>query len=196
MPVNKPRKKAKNKRPMIEKNTDYFTGVLETALDIATEMANLDPVNMNNAEDISERVEYYFDRCRDLNCVPDVAGLANALGIKRKEFLQLAESGENDPRIEVLSRAQGRLNSILTFMSKRSAVNPTMAIMDLANDFGYSRAGEVVFEKKEKVKQLTAEQIAQKYAGLLDQRLIVDVEVVEKEKPQISCDLVTEQVGE
>lgn len=158
----------------------HYEDVLSRALDIATHMASLTPVNMNSAEDIQERVDLYFTQCRNVGVIPDVAGLANALGIKRKEFLQIAESGENDPRVEILSRAQGQLNAILTLMSKRSAVNPTMAIMDLANDFGYSRAGDVVFEKKPEVKALTAEQIAQKYAGLLSERVVIDAEVVEK----------------
>lgn len=162
---------------------DKYQIELEKALDLATEMGCLDPVNMNSAEDIQERIDLYFEKCREFGTMPDIAGLANALGIKRMEFLRIAESGANDPRADVMSKAHTKINAILTALSKKSLVNPTMAIMDLANDFGYSRQGDVIIEKKKEQKALTAEQIAEKYAGLLTDKRIIDAEVIEK-KPR------------
>lgn len=157
--------------------------MLDRTLDLTTRLAGMAPVNMNSLQDIEDRITEYFDTCKEFCVAPDVAGLSLALGIKRKEFLQLVESGANDPRVVVLSRSHQRINAILSALSKKAYVNPTMAIMDLANDFGYSRQGDVVIEKRKEDIQQSAEQIAMKYAGLLSNTTIVDAEVVKKDAP-------------
>lgn len=158
---------------------------LQTSIDLAVQMGTQKAVNINSAEDIQDRINLYFMACREYGIAPDVAGLANALGLKRKELLQLAETGTSDPRIEIISRALTQINAIISSLSKKSIINPTMTIMDLANDFGYSRQGDVIIEKPRDERIQNAEQIAQKYAGLLEDKSIVDAEVIEK-KPRKS----------
>ena len=170
---------------MGKKDTFFNINELQTSIDLALQMGSQKAVNINSTEDIQERINLYFMSCREFGVPPDVAGLANALGLKRKEVLQLAESDTNDPRVDVIARALTQINAIISSLSKKSVINPTMTIMDLANDFGYSRQGDVIIEKPRDERIQNAEQIAQKYAGLLSDRSIVDAEVVEK-KPRKS----------
>ena len=42
---------------------------------------NLPTIDIGDAEQVAERINWYFNHCLDNDCKPGIAGLCNALGI-------------------------------------------------------------------------------------------------------------------
>lgn len=103
---------------------------------------NMDPIDINNVEEVKARIGDYFQLCIDADMKPGVANLAMALGIDRHRLLDVvndAESRSNVP-IEVrlaLKKAHAYMGAYWEQITQNGKINPAAAIFLGKNNFGY-----------------------------------------------------------
>jgi hypothetical protein len=140
---------------------------VNTAIEFAQALAELAPVDWNSQDEIKRRRDFYFELCKRVNIPPGVESFAQAYKITRTDLLSLLKSDITDKRFAILREGVAMIENVTMALGRKGDIAPIITIYDTANNFSYSRQGDVVIDKKHVETTPEPEQIAQKYAGLL-----------------------------
>lgn len=108
---------------------------------------DLPPIDISNAEQVSERIGWYFNNCLANDCKPGIAGLCNALGITRMTFFNWQSKVTRDRKEhhELAVRAKGIIEELYEQYMMNGKINPVSGIFLMKNNFeGYYDRQEVV----------------------------------------------------
>jgi hypothetical protein len=107
---------------------------------------DMPPIDISNAEEVRERLFWYFHHCADNDMKPTVNGMCNALGIHR-DTLHTWRTGEfrSNSHQAVVVQAYRILEELWEDYMLNGKVNPVSGIFLAKNLFyGYSDKQEVV----------------------------------------------------
>ena len=107
---------------------------------------NLPKIDVQNTEQVVQRVNEYFTICSEEDMKPSVEGLAFSLGIER-EYLWKLRTGyksKNEEVGNILKRACEYLNMALVEYMQNGKINPIPALFLLKNNHGYTDKQEVI----------------------------------------------------
>lgn len=109
--------------------------------------ANLPPIDISDAAQVEERVNWYFQHCMENDMKPGVTGLCNALGISRMTFNNW-EQGRKVTRGEqtkLMQKAKGIIEEMMEQYMMNGKINPVSGIFLMKNNFeGYYDRQDVV----------------------------------------------------
>lgn len=129
---------------------------------------NLPPIDISDPQQVSDRLEWYFQHCIDCDMKPTVSGLANCLGVHR-DTLHAWHRGEYraGSHQAIIQRAYRLLEELWEDYMLNGKINPVSGIFLGKNQFAYADKQEVVLTPNQQ--QVTDEDIATieaKYAEL------------------------------
>lgn len=119
-------------------NTKYLRHAIATM--------NMPPIDTSSAEQVSERIAWYFNHCADSDMKPTVNGLCNALGIHR-DSLRSWRIGEyrQGTHQDIVLRAYRIIEELWEDYMLNGKINPVSGIFLAKNMFsGYSDKQEFV----------------------------------------------------
>ena len=122
-----------------EENKRYVRHVMEAF--------RLPPIDINDPEQVRERIEWYFDHCMNNGMKPTVAGVCNALKIDRQTFYRWGEGKTRSNSAEYCHMVKSAKAAIWELWEQFAAdgkVNPVTFIFLMKNHFGYADKQEVV----------------------------------------------------
>lgn len=110
---------------------------------------NMDPIDINNAAQVSDRIQEYFQLCIACDMKPGVANLAMALGIDRTRLLELVNDTETRSNVpcevrNAIKKAHAYMGSYWEQIMQNGKINPASGIFLGKNNFGYRDAVEHV----------------------------------------------------
>ena len=92
------------------------------------------PPKYTSAEEMQKAVDKYFDECDQKDELYTMTGLAIALGMDRRSLVNYAS---RDEFFLTIKRARDKVEAKIEELSMRGKINPTMAIFNLKNNFGW-----------------------------------------------------------
>ena len=106
---------------------------------------NLPPIDISSAEQVSERLGWYFNHCADNDMKPTVNGMCNALGIHR-DTLHAWRTGEYraDSHQAIVMKAYRVLEELWEDYMLNGKINPISGIFIGKNNFSYVDKQDVV----------------------------------------------------
>lgn len=110
---------------------------------------NMDPIDINNVEQVESRIQEYFALCINADMKPGVANLAMALGIERHRLLEVVNDAEGRSVVpagvrSALKKAHAYMGSYWEQIMQNGKINPASGIFLGKNNFGYRDAVEHV----------------------------------------------------
>ena len=129
------------------------------------------PIDISNAEQVEERLNWYFLHCIDNDMKPSVNGMCNALGIHR-DTLHAWVTGEYraDTHQGLVQKAYSLLRELWEEYMLNGKVNPVSGIFLGKNMFGYRDQQDlVVTPNHSQTEAIDITTIEQKYAELPDE---------------------------
>jgi hypothetical protein len=129
---------------------------------------NLPPIDISNAEQVSERLGWYFNHCADNDMKPTVNGMCNSLGIHR-DTLHTWRTGEYraDSHQAIIMKAYRVLEELWEDYMLNGKINPVSGIFLSKNLFyGYADKQEFVLTPNNGISDADAATIAAKYEEL------------------------------
>ena len=111
----------------------------------AMRLAKLPPIDMDNADEVAERCEQYFEMAREDNSKPSLAALALALGYDRVSLYRIVNGlqGKSTEVCNVLKRAVQMLDVLLNDYMQNGKINPVSGIFLMTNTLNYQQRAEV-----------------------------------------------------
>lgn len=140
----------------------------------------LPPIDINDDQQVEDRINYYFDYCEKEGLKPVVEGLALALGITRQALYDW-ETGRrrgesSSARADMVKKAKEYIAFLMSDAAISGQVNPVTWIFYAKNYFGMSDKHEIEVKANQPLgEELSPEEIA-KRVGLPDPNEPVDVE--------------------
>lgn len=109
-------------------------------------LAELPKLDMDNLEEVTQRVLDYFKICSEDDMKPSVAGLALAMDIDRRRLWEIREGkmGKNPAVSDTLKKAMKILDLQMVDYMQNGKINPVSGIFLMKNNFGYADKQEVV----------------------------------------------------
>lgn len=103
---------------------------------------NMEPIDINDAVQVHNRINEYFMLCADHDMKPGVANLSMALGIDRQRLLDIvndAEARSNVPAATrvVIKKAHAYMGSYWESLMQNGKINPASGIFLGKNNFQY-----------------------------------------------------------
>lgn len=140
----------------------------------------LPKIDLNDDQQVEDRINYYFDYCEKEGLKPVVEGLALALGVTRQalhDWETGRRRGETSPaRADMVKKAKEYIAFLMSDAAMSGQVNPVTWIFYAKNYFGMSDKHEIEVKANQPLgEQLSPEEIA-KRVGLPDPDEPVDVE--------------------
>ena len=129
---------------------------------------NLPPIDISNANQVSERLGWYFNHCADSDMKPTVNGMCNALGIHR-DTLHTWRTGEYraDSHQAIVMKAYRVLEELWEDYMLNGKINPVSGIFLGRNHWGYQdKIDLVVTPNNGQLDSADVAAIEQKYAEL------------------------------
>lgn len=122
---------------------------------------NMDPIDINNVQQVEQRIQDYFALCIQADMKPGVANLAMALGIERHRLLEVVNDAEGRSVVpsgvrSALKKAHAYMGSYWEQIMQNGKINPASGIFLGKNNFGYRDSVEHVVTPNIK----TSDQIA------------------------------------
>lgn len=135
-------------------------------LRFALEGYHLPPVDLDNAEQVEERIDYYFRRCMEEDHKPGVVGLSNYLGIDRITFFNWVHGNiRAGTHLNIAKRAYAIMEGLWEDYMQNGQINPVSGIFLGKNHFGYQDRTEVVQVQKDPLAEgASPAEIASRYA--------------------------------
>lgn len=134
----------------------------------SVQLLQLEPVNMDDAEAVKNRIFEYLEICEDSGMKPSQAGAALALGIDRRRLTEIY-NGKIPKAQEVrfwIERLYAVLNSQLESWMQDGKIQPLSGIFLLKNSyFGYSDQMQVQISAGTGDTTESAAQLAARYAA-------------------------------
>lgn len=136
-------------------------------IDFALGTWNMPKVNLDNPEEVEERINWYFQRCREHDMKPGVVGLSNALGVTRQSLWNWKEGirrSDNKESVELIKRAYGFLEELWEDFMLNGKVSPPNGIFLGKNHFSYRDVTDVVIAPQNNAEQdLSVDDISKRY---------------------------------
>lgn len=162
-------KNPNNIRSNLHGNENLQTGDNARYLRFALDSYNLPPLDIEDAEAVEERINWYFRHCIECDIKPGVAGLCGALGIHRNTFYQWSVGNQRGSTHQDLSKkAYQVLEQLMEQYVMNGKINPVSGIFLMKNHFGYTDKQEVVVAPKNGIGEVADQK-------QLEQRYIEDV---------------------
>ncbi len=108
---------------------------------------NLPPIDLDNDEQVAERVLWYFEHCIEDDIKPSVTGLANALGCCRDTLWRWKTGrsrAESDGHSDTIKKAYNLLEQMDAEGLRDGKTNPAAGIFLLKNNHGYQDKQDLV----------------------------------------------------
>lgn len=141
------------------------------------------PINIENVEELSQRVQDYFEWCATGNHSMTRSGLILALGIKRAQFTSILNGTRRDGSIQqqIFERAMQVLENKMEIQLDTGEAPAPNTIFKAKNLFGWKDVQETVIVKHEDSlgDVQSAEQLAQKYQTNLPKEIDVEYREVD-----------------
>lgn len=159
---------------------------VKTFLKHALKSRDMPPIDLNDAQQVKERADWYFHSCMEDGVKPGIEGLANAIGVSRRTLDRWAsETARGPEHRDVVIEAKRILAELMEQYMLSGAIHPVAGIFLMSNTMDYER--NAVPAAQVQVNLLTdgsdTQRIAQKYRAD-----VIDVEANPAPK-QISADL-------
>ena len=122
-----------------DENKRYVNHVLESF--------RLPPIDLNDPEQVRDRIEWYFNHCATNGMKPTVAGICNALKIDRATFYRWGSGDRRSGTSEygnMVKSAKAAIQELWEQYAADGKVNPVTFIFLMKNHFGYADKQEVV----------------------------------------------------
>lgn len=131
---------------------------------------NMPPIDIAKAEQVEERIEWYFNHCIKSDMKPTVMGMCNALGISRNTLRTwYNEDFRATTHAPVVKRAYAILEELWEDYMLNGKINPVSGIFLGKNAWNYADKQEVVLTPNNSLMDgADAEAIAAKYDELPD----------------------------
>ena len=154
---NLPQMQAMNIEP--GDNSKYLRHALTTL--------GMPPIDISDAEQVEERINWYFLHCADNDMKPTVMGMCNALGISRNTLRTwYNEDFRSKTHTPIVRKAYAALEELWEDYMLNGKINPVSGIFLGKNNFGYQDKQEYVVTPKTDNDYVDVETIEQKYAEL------------------------------
>ena len=176
-PVNMEQPKRKRGRPKgttgtKRKDRDVFTEPGENTKYISHDMKlyRLPDIDINNPEEVQNRINQYFDICSEDDVKPSIASLALCFHMSRFVLFDCLNERnnriKNNESIHTLKAAYDLINSYYEHMMNNGKINPVAGIFMMKNNLGYKDTTDYIITPNTN-NQLTLSDITNK-AGLLE----------------------------
>lgn len=125
----------------------------------ALAIAHMPVVDLNSIEEVSERIEWYFNHCFGNDMKPTVSGLCNALKISRNTLMTWKNGTYREGTHQaVILEAYGIMESLWEDYMQNGKINPVSGIFLGKNNYGYTDKQEMVLTPNRT--EVTAEDVA------------------------------------
>ena len=137
-------------------------------IDFALGSFNMPKVNLDDETEVTERINWYFNRCREYDMKPGVVGLSNALGISRQALWARKEGQKgvnaSPGAVDAIKKAYNFLEELWEDFMMNGKVSPPNGIFIGKNHFSYRDVVDVaVTPKNDAENDLDAESITKRY---------------------------------
>lgn len=109
---------------------------------------DLPPIDISDAKQVAQRIEWFFRHCEEDDMKPTVAGLCNAIGIDRQTFYNWGvgkyRNSESSAHLDLVKKARNVLEELWEDYMLGGKINPVTGIFLGKNHFGYADKQEVV----------------------------------------------------
>lgn len=148
-------------------NPPMEPGVNRAAILSALEKFNAPKIDINNPEQLQDRIDWYFRRCAEKDEKPGVVALANAIGISRKELwaIKVGERGKglNPDSVDRIKKAYDIIEETWEIYMATGKINPASGIFLGKNHYGYKDQTDVVVTPNNPYDGTTESERAKKY---------------------------------
>lgn len=176
-PVNQEQPKRKRGRPKgttgtKRKDRDVLTEPGENTKYISHDMKlyRLPDINIDNPEEVQNRIDQYFDLCAADDIKPSIASLALAFHMSRFTLFNTLNDRsdyiKNNKSKLTLKAAYDLINSYYEHMMNNGKINPVAGIFMMKNNLGYKDTTDYIITPGNQ-NQLSLSDITDK-AGLLE----------------------------
>lgn len=149
-------------------------GDMTKYLNLNTEIFNLPDIDLRNLDDVSNRLNEYFNIYAKYDTKPTVAGMAIALGMSRQTLYSIATDSNgggggyknNLPRAvsDCIKKAYVLLENLHENYMMDGKVNPVTGIFMAKNHYGYvDKTEHVVTPNQRSEEEYSADEIRQRY---------------------------------
>lgn len=166
-----------NWRPADGSDSGYY-GV---ALRNARVSLDLPPINIKNPDEVRQRIEQYFDFCEINNKPPNMIGLGNWLGVTTGTLAKWKNGDWSADHAvgPIIQRAMAVVEESLVSQVQDNPKAMVGGIFLLKSMFHYREQQDIVISAGDQKRELTADDIAQRY--LMDDKT-VETDFVESEE--------------
>ena len=149
--------------------------VQQNIMEQSLTLMNLPNIDLNDAEQVRERIDYYFRLVTSNGNRPTVAGLGLALnGMDRKRLWEIRTGNFGNTRGEVaalpktvtdlIKKAYKTMEELWENYMQTGRINPVSGIFLGKNNFGYQDKQDVVITPNNPESDYSAQDIASRYA--------------------------------
>ena len=126
---------------------------------------NLPPIDLDDKEQVAQRIAEYFDLCIQDDVKPGVAGLCLSLGIDRKTWYTWGVGTRRGGKyVDIVMQSRLVMESILETYTLHGQINPIPALFMFKNHFGYADKQEMVITPNQPLgEQVSTEELQKKY---------------------------------
>lgn len=119
-------------------------------LDSVCDIRDLPSVDLDNPDEVRERVNWYFRHCRDKKIKLSVAGLASALRVDRKTLCKWTSGAtrKDQPHGDIIKMASQDILYALEGGAMDGDIDRVIAIFLLKNHGGYTDAQQITVDSK------------------------------------------------
>ncbi len=110
----------------------------------ALTIANMPMVDLNNIDEVNERIDWYFNFCLSNDMKPTVAGLCNALKVQRSTLLTWRTGKFRDDSYQAaILRAYGIMGELWEHYMMNGKINPMTGVFLGCNNYGYKDVKQI-----------------------------------------------------
>lgn len=129
------KRKRPDLQPVLEDgdNSRYLSHMIE--------LKESSKIDLNNADQVKARIEWYFQKCIENDMKPGIESLALALHTNRKTLYRWANdySRRDSKHSDVIKDAYQVISSMMEAYMQNGKINPVAGIFLMANNMGYQQ---------------------------------------------------------
>ncbi len=124
-------------------------------------------IDLNDAQQVRERCEWYFDFCFANDMKPTVSGLCNAFKISRQTLMQWRTGTfRKNTHQAIILEAYALMENLWEDYMQNGKINPVSGIFLGKNNYGYADKQEYVLTPNQQQEAVDPKVIEAKYAEL------------------------------
>ena len=126
------------KKAEVKKLNNPRSGENTRLIRLVLSSQNLPPIDINDPEQVQERVSQYFNFCVMYNMFPSISGLANWLGVCR-DTIHAWKTGDTRQKThqQIICRAYDVIECVLIDLLQNDKISSPTGIFLLKSIFGY-----------------------------------------------------------